>query len=152
MKKEIPEFIPKHCYICDYFKKVSSIDQHKGTCTFYDKPRYTSFSCLANKYLSNDEKDLITEKKYNNISSRFYTGTSILSFVLIILSIFLRTFEIVRNSFYAQNLLSGLELIALISLYVINLVIWYKAWESIPSEYSANFTNQSNNSFIYTSI
>lgn len=137
MKKEIPEFIPKHCYICDYFKKVPSIDQHKGTCTFYNEPRYTSFSCLANKYLSNDDKDLITEKTYNNISSRFYIGASILSFIFILLCMFLPLFEFIRDSLYIRSALHFIMLSALTFLLVINLIVWFKAWHSISNERSA---------------
>ncbi|MFQ5753118.1 MAG: hypothetical protein ACE5HI_14090 [bacterium] len=69
MDYKIPEVIPDSCGECKYFKKTGVIDRFKGYCEFYDQTTFTSYGCLAKKFLEKEKSKQIKkedEKKANS--------------------------------------------------------------------------------------
>ena len=58
-----PEVIPNSCKECKYFKKTGIIDIYKGHCTFYDKDRFSNWSCLSNEISQSDVLKASDEKQ-----------------------------------------------------------------------------------------
>ena len=90
---KVPEVVPNSCKECKYFKKTGIIDIYKGHCTFYDKDRFSNWSCLAQELISSEElkrgaTSITSPQEGENIKNKSFHEIGLIGAIILCLGVF----------------------------------------------------------------